>query len=238
MVSGDIGDHGRYREHNPTKMQIPPRRTNATDLSDDELLLFDLLFDKSAHFDQMRTEVYSLHMNCSYSHGLNDADLEMKLASLAARRLISCKVGKIWRVDIREYVEGEIYTMTDSGGHLWELERLPDWDRYITSCQWMLGTGNRGMIRILCPTEETGRLCMGAMFAAGLIAPIGRIRVRNIWDAMLLPWKTFARVTSIRCKTNDNVNDAMFPSHWDVYNARRCWWRDIAELDSLAPNSR
>jgi hypothetical protein len=79
---------------------------------------------------------------------------------------------------------------------------------------------------------------MGAMFAAGLIAPIGRIRVRNIWDAMLLPWKTFGKVKSIRCKTSDNVNDAMFPSLWNVYNARRCWWRDIAELDTLAKDNR
>ena len=67
---------------------------------------------------------------------------------------------------------------------------------------------NRGMIRIVCPNEEIGRLCKGAMFAAGLIAPIGRIRVRNIWDAMLLPWKTFGKVKSIRYKTSDNVNDA------------------------------
>ena len=232
------GDGRRYREQNPTKMQIPPRRTNATNLSDDELLLFDLLFDKSAHFDQLRSDVYPFHMNCSYSHCLNNADLELTLASLEARGLLNCRVGKIWRIDIRDYVDGKIYALTESGGHLWELERLPDWDRYLTTSQWMLGTNNRGMIRIVCPNEEIGRLCMGAMFAAGLIAPIGRIRVRNIWDAMLLPWKTFGKVKSIRCKTSANVNDAMFPSLWNVYNARRCWWRDIAELDTLAKDNR
>jgi hypothetical protein len=229
-----LGDARRYREPNPTKMQNPPRRTNATNLSDDELLLFDFLFDKNLSFHHLRIEHYSFHMNCLYSHSLNDADLELTLASLVARGLLNCKVGKIWRIETREYVDGKIYALTESGGHLWELERLPDWDRYLTTSQWMLGTNNRGMIRIVCPNEEIGRLCMGAMFAAGLIAPIGRIRVRNIWDAMLLPWKTFGKVKSIRCKTSDNANDAMFPSLWNVYNARRCWWRDIAELDTLA----
>ena len=219
-------------------MQTPPRRTNATNLSDDELLLFDFLFDNSLSFHHLRIEEYSSHMNCLYSHGLSDADLELTLASLVFRGLLNCKDGKIWRVESRDYVDGKTYTLTNAGGKLWELERRPDWNRYLVTCQWQLSTNSRGMIRIVCPTEDIGRLCMGAMFAAGLITPAGRIRVRNIWDAQLLPWRTFKQVTSIRCKISDNVNDAMFPTHWGVYNAKRCWWRDIAELDSLESSSR
>jgi hypothetical protein len=219
-------------------MQTPPSRTNATDLSDDELLLFDFLFDMRLAFHHLRIEDYSFHMNCLYSHSLDDSDLELTLASLVSRGFLRCHVGKVWRVETRDYVDGKIYSMTESGGHLWELERLPDWDRYLATRQWMLGTSNRGMMRIVCPNEEVGRLCMGAMFAAGLIAPIGRIRVRNIWNARLLPWKTFGKVKSIRCKTSDNIHDAMFPILWDVYNAKRCWWRDIAELDSLDRESQ
>ncbi|WP_146678761.1 hypothetical protein [Pirellula sp. SH-Sr6A] len=148
-------------------------------MSDDELLLFDFLFDKSLSFHHLRMEDYSFHMNCPYSHSLTDADLELTLASLVARGFLNCRVGKIWRIETRDYVDGKTYTMTASGGYLWELERLPDWDQYVATCQWMLGTDNREMIRIVCQTEEIGRLCLGAMFAAGLIAPSGRIRVRN-----------------------------------------------------------
>lgn len=214
-------------------MQSLPKRTNVTGLSDDELLLFDFLFDKSLAFHHLRMEDYSFHMNCRYSHSLNDADLERALSSLVMRGLLKCRDGKIWRISTSDYVDGKIYSITDSGGRLWELERLPDWDRFVVACQWKLGTDNRGMIRIVCPSEEIGRLCLGGMFAAGLIAPIGRIKVRNIWNAKLLPWKTFGKVTSIRCKTIDNVNDSVFPLLWDVYNVHRCWWQDIAELDSL-----
>lgn len=124
-------------------MQTLPRRTNATNLSDDELLLFDFLFDQSLSFHHLRIEDYSFHMNCLYSHSLTDADLELTLASLVARGFLNCRVGKIWRMETRNYVDGKIYTMTDSGGHLWELARRPDWDRYVATCRWMLGIDNR-----------------------------------------------------------------------------------------------
>jgi hypothetical protein len=177
-------------------------------------------------------------MNCLYSHSLTDADLELTLASLVARGFLNCRVGKIWRIETRDYVDGKIYTMTDSGGYLWEHERLPDGDRYVATSRWMSGTDNREMIRIVCQTEEIGRLYLGAMFAAGLIAPSGRIRVRDVWDVRLLPWKTFGRVKSIRCKTCDNENDDIYPTHLEIYNANRCWWQDIAELETLNKDNR
>jgi hypothetical protein len=219
-------------------MQLRPKRTNATILSDAELLLFDFLFDQSLSCHHLRGENYSFHMNCLYSHGLDDAGLALTLTSLVDRGLLHCKLGEIWRVETRDYAAGSIYTMTENGGVLWEVERCPDWNRFLVTSKWELGNNCRGMMRIVSPSEDIGRLCMGAMFAAGLISPLGRIRVRTIWDANLLPWKTFGRVNSIRCKINDNVNDAMFPSRWDVYNMSRCWWRDIAELDSLAVSPR
>ena len=63
-------------------MKKPPKRTHATSLSDSQLLLFDFLFDTSLSFHHMRAEAYSLYMNCSYSHGLDDAELESTLNKL------------------------------------------------------------------------------------------------------------------------------------------------------------
>ena len=97
VIGGVIGNR------TPTRMQPPPKRTNATNLSDDELLLFDFFFDKSLSFHHLRIEDYSFHMNCLYSHGLSDADLELTLASLVCRGLVNCKVGK--------YGESKIATM-------------------------------------------------------------------------------------------------------------------------------
>ncbi len=181
----------------------------------------------------MRAEAYSIHMNCSYSHGLDDTALESTLSKLIRQELLTCKVGRIWMAEKRKCVDGKIYTLTDAGGRLWELERCPDWHRYVISSQRLLGNSSRGMIRVACVSEMVGRLCLGAMFASNLITPISRIKVRYIWNTRLQPWKTFERAAILRCQTNDHVNDTKAAVLWDVYQSKRCWWRTIAELDTL-----
>ena len=215
-----------------------PNRTNVTELTSDELLLFDFLFDKTLAFHHLRMVDYSFHMNCPYSHGLDDQALQSTLTSLVVRGLIQHKTGPLWRIETRSYVKGDLYAMTEAGGKLWELERLPDWNRFLRTDHWQLGANSRGMMRIVCAEESTARMCIGAMFASGLISPIGRVRVRTIWNARLLPWKSFSRVQSIRCKTNDNVHDSTTATDWNVYNGMRCWWRDIHELESLNQGHR
>lgn len=215
-----------------------PKRTNATELTDNELLLFDFLFDTSLAFHHMRIDDYSFHMNCRYSHSLDDERLRATLCSLVDRRLLNESIGPIFNVETRHWSHGPRYTLTVLGGSLWDRERKPDWNGFVATAHWELGLNCRGMIRIMCSDEGIGRMCLGSMFGAGLVSPIGRIRVRTIWNARLLPWKTFDRVYSIRCKTNDSIDDAPVPTDWRVYNARRTWWRDIQELDSLDRTSR
>jgi hypothetical protein len=76
-----------------------PKRTNATDLTDNELLLFDFLFDTSLAFHHLRTDDYSFHMNCTYSHSLDDDRLRVTLASLVDRRLLNERIGPIFNVE-------------------------------------------------------------------------------------------------------------------------------------------
>lgn len=213
-------------------MEIP-KRTNATQLSDDELLLFDFLFDKTLSFHHLRIADYSFHMNCSYSHHLNDGELLFTLESLVDRGLLHRKFGQIWDVGANTCSEGFRYTLTENGGKLWELERQPVWDRYVETSHWELGANCRGMMRVVCKDESTALICLGMMFAAGLVSPVGRIRIRDIWNARLLPWKSFGRVKSVRCKTNDSVYDERILKDWDVYNQCRTWWRTVHELDTL-----
>lgn len=217
---------------------LTPNRTNATDLTNDELLLFDFLFDKTLAFHHLRKNDYSFHMNCLYSHGLSDGELKFLLESLVVRGLLHRKTGRIFRFETRDYVKGDLYTMTEAGGELWERERLPDWNRFLCTAHWELGINCRGMMRVVCADATIAKMCMGAMYASGLISPIGRLRLRTIWNARLLPWKTFSRVQSIRCKTNSNIRDLPSATDFDLYNKMRCWWRDIRELDSLNPNPR
>ena len=227
-----------YRDEEiPTEMELP-KRTNATDLTDDELLLFDFLFDKSLALHQMRIADYSFHMNCLYSHSLDDEKLRLTLNSLVERRLLHEKIEPIFNFETRDWSNGPRYTLTETGGTLWDRERTPDWNCFVATAHWELGVNSRGMLRILCPDETIGRMCLGSMFGAGLVSPVGRIRVRIIWNVRLLPWKSLDRVYSIRCKTNDSINDVRVRTDWSAYNTRRTWWRDVHELGSLNQISR
>lgn len=213
-------------------MQLPIR-TNVTGLKHDELLLLDFLFDKSCTQAHLTMDNYSVHMNCEYSHGLDDKELSEALASLCGRGLLHSQGQPICSIGDQSYKLEQLYTMTEAGGALWEKEREPQWERFVSTSKWQLGVNCRGMMRIIAISEDIGRLCMGTMFAAGQILPASRIRVRTLWDARLLPWKTFPRVHSIRCKISDNLADEVLPKNWNFYNSGRCWWRDIEELNCL-----
>lgn len=215
-----------------------PNRTNVTDLTSDELLLFDFLFDKTLAFHHLRKDNYSFHMNCRYSHGLSDDELQSVLASLVVRGLLHRTTGPIFRLETQSYIDGDLYSMSEAGGELWERERLPDWNRFLCADHWELGSHCRSMVRVVCADERIARMYLGAMYASGQTSPVGRLRVRTVWNVRLLTWKTFSKVQSIRCKTNQNVHGSPSVTDWDLYNEIRCWWQDVRELDSLNQRTR
>ncbi len=210
----------------PNELQALPPRTNKSDLSDDELLLFDMMFDGNASASQLSSNVYSLHLNCLYSHSLDDAELHETLNSLLSRKLIVPIGDPLKSNETR-------YALTEKGGRMWELERKPDWQRYVSTLQKELGMFPTGSITVFCLNRDTGRKCLGAMFAAGMITPGGPIRTRSTFDKRLMPWKNFSHVHVLRCRTLDNVRSSPRPIEWDVYELTRSWWRSIGELIAL-----
>ncbi len=207
-------------------METLPKRTGASNLSDDELLLFDMLFDCNASTTQMSSSVYANHMNCAYNHSLDDTGLADTIDSLLSRNLIH-PIGNSVNTT------GPAYSLTESGGELWERERRPEWMRYVTTSQKELGNFPIGSIVAMCADELIGRQCLGAMFASGLITPASSIRTRALYDKRLVPWKKFPSVYALRCRTSDNINHWPKPVEWDVYESSRCWWRTIGELLGL-----
>ena len=112
-------------------MDSPPQRTNLTDLTTDQLLLFDFLFQYRLFERQLRRDVYPLHLNVNYSHGLDDEELSASLKSLEHRGdVTSC-----------ETEEGRQWELTPAGGHKWELERNPCWSTY---CETRWGESHSG----------------------------------------------------------------------------------------------
>lgn len=207
-------------------LQTPPKRTGKSDLSDNELLLFDMMFDCNASKTQLSSSVYAEHMNCDYNHSLDDTDLNQTIEKLLSRKLIQ-RIGNT--LDSNK----PRYTLSETGGELWEIERKPDWQCFVATSQKELGNFSTGSIIAWCTDEIVGRLCLGSMFSAGLITPTGSIRGRASHSKRLVPWKSFPVVYSLRCSTSDNINHWPKPVEWDAYEKSRCWWRTIAELQTL-----
>ncbi|MEM9942277.1 MAG: hypothetical protein AAF939_11985 [Planctomycetota bacterium] len=103
-----------------------PKRTGDSSLSDDELLLFDMLFDSNASVAQLSSSVYPIHMNCKHNHSLDDGELSNTIDSLLSRQLIR-SVGNSAKSQCT------IYSLTESGGLLWERERQPNWSQYVNT---------------------------------------------------------------------------------------------------------
>jgi hypothetical protein len=183
------------------------------------------MFDCNASATQMSSSVYAEHMNCDYNHSLDDTSLRQTIDSLVSRNLISA-IGNSASSNDRRYV------LTEYGGELWELERRPDWQRYVTTTR-KLGNSRSGSIVAICADELIGRKCLGAMFASGLITPTSMICCRELPAKRLIPWKTFPALLALRCRTSDNVHHWPKPIDWDVYESSRCWWRTIRELLTL-----
>src|SRR5688500_17620735 len=101
-------------------MHALPFRTNATYLSDDELILLDVLFDHGAEFRMLRLKRFAGIWNLGYCHNLDDGQLQCRLRWL-------CEHGVLY---IERHDKEAWFHLTKHGFELWSEERCPVWDRY------------------------------------------------------------------------------------------------------------
>ena len=203
------------------QMKPLPTRTGVTDLSDDELLLFDFLWWAYVPRRLLDSRHYAAQWNVGYTHSLNYEDLCTTLQQLLQRQLVQCKNDA-----------PDLFTLTSKGAALWEMERQPDWERYV--CEH--GSHNEQRLSLVALNETTGRRYIGAMFSAGLIVPTGHIRCRTIRDYWITPSKRCAVAQLLR--VNIRGDEQMRYHDWKAYESGRDWWRSIIELNTLAPKRR
>ena len=202
----------------------PPNRTRTTSLSDDELLIFDAIFDCFQDATNLTSFAYPYQLNLPYTHSLDDKALAEFLASASAS-------GLVWRkTAIHSGKSYEYFSLSTEGGALWEQERLPNWERYVTTSQRELGLFPTGSQRICGANESICRQFAGALFGAGLVTPGGPIRTRTVCHVRLVPWRDFGRVCLLRFPTKDSVHDPLRYTDWDVYNSSRGGWRSLLEI--------
>ena len=119
-------------------MSAQPFRTGATWLTDDQLILLDVLFDRGATIRLLRRGIFHEQWNLGYVHSLDDVELKNTLHLL-------CEHGVLKPLSISERVS---FRMTRVGGEMWSLERCPDWTRYCTE-QYRDLSGGRTLMTVM-----------------------------------------------------------------------------------------
>lgn len=196
-----------------------PLRTGSTGLSDNELLIFDFLWWIHVPRHCLYSDVYSVHMNVAYEHSMSNEEVDDTLQRLHEGKLIT-----------KRYESPESFTLTPAGGLLWESERRPNWQTYVSEC----GTHNEERFSFVVLDKNIGRLFVAGMTAAGLIVPTNQVQSRTIYNHWLTPWKRVSAAELVRVHVRGE-DPLQFPD-WDVYESCRIWWRSINELDALNRN--
>ena len=200
-------------------------RTGRTRLTDDELMLFDALFDVWVDPDSLRRQHFREFTNLPNEHGLDDTVLGQTLSRLHASGLVR-------RRRTRVAATGRVLIwlgLTAKGGALWTRERRPDWARYCTDASWPTRGADRWVLSVQSPTLGTARAFLATATDCGLYDADPRdVVLRRRKRCRLMPWRVFPTVYELRVPLRGSFG--VVPYNGVEYDRRRVWWRTIAEL--------
>lgn len=202
-------------------------RTSKTSLTDDELLILDVIFDGGAKPSMLRQRNFVEQWN-SQSHSLTDDQLKSTI-----KQWLNDGVLEAHPNDRGRYV-----AMTPAGGELWASERRPIWERYCTERY---------------PATIRGRVIMSVTAVASTVRddflqlwPQNRPRIRraNIRDPGLIDWHRFDEI-HVGLASYDNQPDSMSLAKFNLWlvhhqewiarvESERTWWRSVGELQKFA----
>ncbi len=114
-----------------------------------------------------------------------------------------------------------------------EVERCPDWTRYVSTLYLEDSRNGYQQFVAASPNVDAARQCIGVLFAAGNITPLGRMRIRVRQSLRLLAWKVFPRCYRVSVPIRDHFSAMFVPNDWDFCSAYRTWWRDLSETIKL-----
>jgi hypothetical protein len=201
-------------------------RTNTANLSPDELLILDVLFDGDAPVRSLRRDSFELTFN-SQCHALDDNQLRSTLHRLIDEYILfTSEDDGISRVGLTKY-----------GGSLWALERCPIWEKYAIERYGETVSG-RPFITI-CTTSPS--ILDDILRIGGPGRPwradTARVRKYEITRHNLIYWHPFPRayVAVVMNAVSDEQNDT-----WENMRIRedfRTWWRNVREMQKFMPQS-
>lgn len=204
-------------------MRNLPYRTNSTWLSDDDLILFDVIFARGTLIRLLRRRSFREQWNLGYNHNYTDAELKLRLRELWKHRVI-----EVESRNNRTYLR-----MTAEGGRLWSEERCPVWERF---CTERIKTTSQGRSLMSVVAVSPG---VRDDYLRVWSPKESRRRVTAICNFGLVSWRSFptlhvgiATYFERLPQTPDEI--AIYRQWYFGHQARaqndRSWWRSVPEL--------
>jgi hypothetical protein len=196
-------------------------RTRRSDLTDDELLIFDCLWHwRRADQTALAADVLCFHANISFTHDLSDASVRARLTH--------------WETLGWVQQNKTLWQLTRAGAALWEAERLPDWSGYVQTSQYI----NRRIewLHVMSPNRRIASEFWRTTVACKVYRTIARPKLYRINEAEFEHWagvpgREFSRVWDLRRRVLTHYGSAAID--WERYKSERVWWTDTKDLIAL-----
>lgn len=198
-------------------------RSGETSLTNDELLLLDVVFWIDATPAHLRRHGFEARWN-SEPHALDDGSLLATLSQLQRDRVL---------IQTSQEFRGQKYlSMTKEGGELWSLERRPIWDRYCSE-RYKITTRGRTLMSVAAVNAEIRDDFLDWW-------PYGSARRRKAVrrDTGLIKWRRFGMLhiglaiyeDPCMAPEGEYQKHIECEEHDSRIETRRTWWRSVDEL--------
>lgn len=210
-------------------MQRYPFRTSATDLSQDELRLLDVLFNCAATLSSLRRECFRATWN-QPTHNLDDAELQLTVGRLCDRGILVAQC----------HGDNDYVRLSENGGKLWSLERCPIWETYATERYGETISGKLFVTSVTTsPSTRDDFLRLGGPGATWQFDD-ARVRRFEIEKHTLIPWRRFPRLfVAVVMNIADDypIDPVAHLQKLVALEQLRTWWRNVFELQKFLPPS-
>lgn len=204
-----------------------PERTFETDLSEDELILLDGLFEIHGSIELLSAENFSEATELPYTHHLSRAELIQTIDALRSKHMVS----------VSQTMENEIViSLTEMGGAIWNRERQPDWQHY---CRWGMkpewdeDENEVWYAYVHSPNLDLAHAFLETAIESGVFVDVqlDSIETKEYSHVKIIDWWVVDKVYVLEARCG-SVDDDM-PINWELYERRRKWWSNLMELGGL-----
>lgn len=187
-------------------------------MNDTQLLILDAAALVSTERIRYKHSGFGATFNLP-SHELDDRDLMRVLDELECQGLL---------VSTDETLDKwhRMVAISAEGGHLWDAERKPDWDRYI-ECY----SDGQSSLSIAGYTPQCCWVCLNVMMSVNLV-PLNNVNVSaKFCDQKLIYWNPKAAHYRINVSLDgDSLFEEATEQQLADLECRRVWWSNLGEL--------